>query len=111
MREYSSTQTKTPPEVTQENARLQSVLANSVSAQATSPFSPTPPQTAAKTEKRPEISVHIGTIEVRVPAPPARTAQPAPAALNPRNPQHAVPSRASEPLSRSLAWSHGLVQG
>ncbi len=107
----TGTPTKTPPAETQENAHLQSVLAHSVSAQANSPFSPAPRGTAAKTEKRPDISVHIGTIEVRVPAPPARTPQPAPAALNPRNTQHGVPSRAAEPLTRSLAWSHGLVQG
>ena len=135
-REYTSTQTNTPrtatqkdaqPESvvahsvstqaasslspTQENAQLQSVLAHSLSARATSPPSGTPPQSTAKTEKRPDISVHIGTIEVRVPAPPTRTLHPAPAALNARNTQRAVSSRASEPLSRSLAWSHGLVQG
>jgi len=112
IREYTSTQTKTPPTATQEIPSLQSVLAQSISAQADAPLLPTqPPQTPAKTERRPDISVHIGTIEVRVPAPPARTTQPAPASLNPRNSQRTVPSRASEPLSRSLAWSHGLVQG
>jgi hypothetical protein len=111
MREHSTTQSKTPSTATQESAHLQPVLAHSVAAQATSPLSPTPSQTTGKSERRPDISVHIGTIEVRVPAPPARSPQPAPAALNPRTTQHGVPSRASEPLSRSLAWSHGLVQG
>ena len=110
-REHTTTQSKTPSASTQEIAHLQPVLAHSVSAQATSPLSPTPSQTTGKSERRPDISVHIGTIEVRVPAPPARGPQPAPAALSPRNTQHAAPSRAAEPLSRSLAWSHGLVQG
>ena len=110
-REHTTTQSKTPSASTQEIAHLQPVLAHSVSAQATSPLSPTPSQTTGKSERRPDISVHIGTIEVRVPAPPARGPQPAPAALSPRNTQHAAPSRAAEPLSRSLAWNHGLVQG
>jgi hypothetical protein len=111
MHEHIGTENETLPRATQEDPHLQSVLAHSVSAQTTSPLSPTPPQTTAKTERRPEIKVHIGTIEVRVPAPPMRNAQPARPALNPRNSQLAIPSRASEPLSRSLAWSHGLVQG
>jgi hypothetical protein len=106
-----STQATSPVSPTQENAQLQSVLAHSRSAHAASPPSPAPPQSTAKTGKRPDISVHIGTIEVRVPAPPTRTPQPAPAALKARNTQHAVSSRASESISRSLAWSHGLVQG
>lgn len=110
-REHTTTQSKTPSAATQEIAHLQPVLAHSVSAQATSPLSPTPSQTTGKSERRPDISVHIGTIEVRVPAPPARGPQPAPAALSPRNTQHPAPSRAAEPLSRSLAWNHGLVQG
>jgi hypothetical protein len=111
MREYTSTQTQMPSTAAQENTHLQSVPAHSVSAEAISPLLPTLPQTDAKTERRPDISVRIGTIEVRVPAPTTRTPKPAPAALNPRNTHQAVPSRASEPLSRSLAWSHGLVQG
>jgi hypothetical protein len=111
MREDTSNQAETPSAAAQLNAPLQSVLAHSFSAQATSLLSPAPPQTTAKAGKRPDISVHIGTIEVRVPAPPTRAPQPAAAALNPRNTRNAVPSGASEPLSRSLAWSHGLVQG
>jgi hypothetical protein len=111
MREQTNTQAEMQPTATLEDAQLQSVLAHSFSAQATSPLSTTPPQTTAKAEKRPDISVHIGTIEVRVPAPPTRAPQRATAALNSRNTRHVVPSRASEPLSRSLAWSHGLVQG
>jgi hypothetical protein len=109
-REHTTTQTKTPFAATQENAQLQPVLAQSVSAQST-PLSVAPPQTTAQSERRQDISVHIGTIEVRVPAPPTRLPDPARAALKSRNTQHAVPSRASEPLSRSLAWMQGLIQG
>jgi hypothetical protein len=111
MREHSSMQTDTPPAAIKENPQLQPLLAHIVSAHATSPLLPTHPQATSKTAKHPDISVHIGTIEVRVPAPPARSQQTAPATRNPRNSQHAVPGRASEKLSRSLAWSHGLVQG
>ena len=89
MREHTTTVSKTPSTATQESAHLQPVLAHSVSAQATSPLSPTASQITGKSERRPDISVHIGTIEVRVPAPPARSPRPAPAALNPRNTQHA----------------------
>ena len=102
----STTQTATPNTVT-----LESIHARSTSSQ---PESPLPPQSfrqPATAERRPDISVHIGTIEVRVPQPPTRTPPPAPAA-NTRNAQHAAAStRAAEPLARSLAWSHGLVQG
>jgi hypothetical protein len=110
-REHTTTQTKTPFAAIQENAQLQPVLGHSASAQPTPPLSLAPPQTTAKSERRQDISVHIGTIEVRVPAPPTRIAERAPAALNPRNIQHAVPSRASEPLSRGLTWMQGLIQG
>jgi hypothetical protein len=111
MREHARTQTKSPSSANQEDAHLQSVLAHPVSTQAASPLSPTPPQTTAKTEQRRGVSVHIGTIEVRVPPPPPRTPQPAPAAPDPRNAKNAASGRTSEPLSRGLAWSHGLVQG
>lgn len=111
MREHARTQTKSPSSATQEDAHLQSVLAHPVSTQAASPFSPTPPQTTAKTEQRRGVSVHIGTIEVRVAPLPPRTPQPAPASPEHRKAKDAASGRTSEPLSRSLAWSHGLVQG
>jgi hypothetical protein len=65
---------------------------------------------SAQAERSPDIRVHIGTVEVRVPASQARSSQPTPA--NTRTAHHsAASSRAAEPLTRSLAWSHGLVQG
>lgn len=110
-RRPNSKRTEGLPAAKQENAQLHSVLAHSASAQGPSTFSPIPQQTRVKTDRRPSVSVHIGTIEVRIPAPPTRIAQSAPAAHDSRKANSAVPGRASEPLSRSLAWSHGLVQG
>jgi hypothetical protein len=52
--------------------------------------------------------VHIGTVEVRTAA-PVREPQPAPAID--RRFLAGRSALAAEPLSRPLAWSHGLVQG
>jgi hypothetical protein len=54
------------------------------------------------------IRVHIGTVEVRT-NPPVREPKPAPAFD--RNTRIRRPGSVAEPLSRGLAWSHGLVQG
>jgi hypothetical protein len=52
--------------------------------------------------------VHIGTVEVRTAA-PVREPQPTPAID--RRSLAGRSALAAEPLSRPLAWSHGLVQG
>ena len=52
--------------------------------------------------------VHIGTVEVRTAA-PVREPQPTPAVD--RRSLAGRSALAAEPLSRPLAWSHGLVQG
>jgi hypothetical protein len=56
------------------------------------------------------VEVHIGTIEVRVAAP--APAPPQPIVTRRRDPISSTGRPAhAEPLSRGLAWSHGLVQG
>ncbi|MGA8087122.1 MAG: hypothetical protein WCA10_07440 [Terracidiphilus sp.] len=109
--EHIVTGAKTQPLSPHENTPLKSVVAHSDSSEATSPLSAIHTQTGAKAERRPDISVRIGSIEVRVPAPPTRSSQPTPAGISPKNAPRSGSSRASEPLSRGLAWSHGLVQG
>lgn len=109
LRDRTTAKTTTHP-ATPNTAALESTRTYATSSQPASPLSQTFPQ-PTKSERRPDISIHIGTIEVRVPPPPART-PPAPTALNSRSAQRAsASSRAAEPLARSLAWSHGLVQG
>lgn len=57
------------------------------------------------------VQVHIGTVEVRVAAPPPSLPQPSPnQRRDPISNQTGRPAHA-EPLSRGLSWSYGLVQG
>jgi hypothetical protein len=66
------------------------------------------PNHIARDQSRRGIRVHIGTVEVRTAA-PVREPKPAPAIdRSTRTDRSGV---AAEPLSRGLAWSHGLVQG
>jgi hypothetical protein len=67
---------------------------------------------ASQPEHRSGTRVHIGTIEVRIPPPPAPTPQRAiktDEAASRRG--YGAPGRPTEPLARGLAWSHGLIQG
>jgi hypothetical protein len=66
------------------------------------------PNHIARDQSSRGIRVHIGTVEVRT-AVPVRESKPAPAID--RNFRSGRSGVAAEPLSRGLAWSHGLVQG
>jgi hypothetical protein len=66
------------------------------------------PNHIARDQSRRGIRVHIGTVEVRSAA-PVREPKPAPAID--RGTRTGRSGVAAEPLSRGLAWSHGLVQG
>jgi hypothetical protein len=67
------------------------------------PAQPQPATTAAP--NHPGASrLHIGTIEVRVPAPP-------PAPVPAQTPPAGSPVRATTPLSRAYGWRFGLAQG
>jgi hypothetical protein len=66
------------------------------------------PNHIARDQNSRGIRVHIGTVEVRTAA-PVREPKPAPAID--RNFRTGRSGVAAEPLSRGLAWSHGLVQG
>jgi hypothetical protein len=66
------------------------------------------PNPIARDQSRRGIRVHIGTVEVRTAA-PVREPKPAPAID--RSTRTGRSGVAAEPLSRGLAWSHGLVQG
>jgi hypothetical protein len=66
------------------------------------------PNHIARDQSRRGIRVHIGTVEVRSAA-PVREPKPAPAID--RSTRTGRSGAAAEPLSRGLAWSHGLVQG
>jgi hypothetical protein len=66
------------------------------------------PNHIARDQSRRGSRVHIGTVEVRSVA-PVREAKPAPAID--RSTHTGRSGAAAEPLSRGLAWSHGLVQG
>jgi hypothetical protein len=57
------------------------------------------------------VQVHIGTVEVRVAAPGPRLPQPSPNQRGDTISNHTGRPAHAEPLSRGLAWSHGLVQG
>ena len=69
----------------------------------------TPPDARANRSRG--FKVHIGTVEVRLAAPPAPP--PPPSANLHQDPilSHTGRPAHAEPLSRGLAWSHGLVQG
>jgi hypothetical protein len=66
------------------------------------------PNRIARDESSPGIRVHIGTVEVRT-ATPVPDPKPAPAID--RRAHTGRSGIAAQPLSRGLAWSHGLVQG
>jgi hypothetical protein len=66
------------------------------------------PNPIARDQSRRDIRVHIGSVEVRSAA-PARESKPVPAID--RSARTGRSGVAAEPLSRGLAWSHGLVQG
>ena len=68
----------------------------------------TEPVPVARDQSSRGSRVHIGTVEVRIAA-PAREPQPPPAIH--RSAHIGRSGLAAEPLSRPLAWSHGLVQG
>jgi len=57
------------------------------------------------TPTSPRTSIHIGTVEVRVP--PAAAPAPAPPQARSQRPPSAAPAA---PLSRSLTWRYGLLQ-
>jgi hypothetical protein len=98
---------------TQENVRFQSTTLHSFAENL--PSQPnraiTQPQViASQPEYISGTRVHIGTIEVRVPAPPTPNPQPA-VKTTKAGRGYDAPGRSAEPLARGLAWSHGLVQG
>jgi hypothetical protein len=66
----------------------------------------------SKQEQKSWNRVHIGTVEVHTPAQPSRSQQPGVRGneVAGRRARDAA-SRPTEPLARSLAWNHGLVQG
>jgi hypothetical protein len=67
---------------------------------------------ASQPEHRSGTRVHIGTIEVRIPPPPAPTPHPAVKTTDAASRRgYGAPGRPTEPLARGLAWSHGLIQG
>ena len=70
--------------------------------------SPSAPYAEAKRSRG--VQVHIGTVEVRLAAPPSLPPPPANRHRDPI-PSHTGRPAHAEPLSRGLAWSHGLVQG
>jgi hypothetical protein len=63
----------------------------------------------AEAKRGRDVQVHIGTVEVRLVAPPSPP--PPPNRQRDPIPSHTGGPAHAEPLSRGLAWSHGLVQG
>lgn len=104
------------PHTTENSSRFEFATPHSFTAESSTAHSEAPITQSQVSVSQPRdksgTRVHIGTIEVRIPAPPVRNSQPAVRTKKAESRgAHSASSRTAETLARGLAWSHGLVQG
>lgn len=93
---------------TARSARREEARKTTRTAEAPTTLSPAPATTkdAPPTRTQP-VEIHIGTVEVQLPAPPPTAPRPVSRDLNSIH----TAARPARPLSRGLSWTYGLVQG